>query len=196
MKVEAQYPFDGDIKYRVIPNGSSVKQTLAIRIPAWSNLVKTHLTLNGTRLNLAAITKNGYTYIEKYFIEDEVIELRLDMTPFQVYSNTRVRQNAGLSAIQRGPLVYCFEELDNGGDVHSLRIARNRNITPGKPLPELKGARSLSVPGYRMSSEPGLYSNVRPEAKSCNLTAIPYYAWGNRGIESDACLAAGGITMQ
>lgn len=179
---EANYPFEGVIRYRVIPKGSSVKLTLAIRIPAWSNPVKTHLTLNGSRLNLAAITKNGYAYIEKYFISDEIIELRLDMTPYPIYSDTRVRQNEGQAAIQCGPLVYCFEGIDNGGDVHSLRIAKNMNITTGKSIPELVDVKTLSVPGYRVTSEPGLYSNIRPTVKPCTLTAVPYYIWGNRGL--------------
>jgi DUF1680 family protein len=166
----------------VIPDGTSVKLTLAIRIPAWSNPVKTHLTLNGSRLNLAAITKKGYAYIEKYFISDEIIELKLDMTPYQIYSDTRVRQNEGQTAIQCGPLVYCFEGIDNGGDVHSLRIAKNMNITAGKSIPELVDVKTLSVPGYRVISEPGLYSNNRPTVKPCMLTAVPYYMWGNRGM--------------
>lgn len=179
---EAKYPFDGVIRYRVIPDEASVKVTLAIRIPAWSNQIRTHLTLNGSRLNLAAITKNGYAYIEKYFIADEIIELKLDMTPYTIYSDTRVRHNSGCTAIQCGPLIYCFEGADNGGDVHSLKVARNMNITTGKRIPELNDVKTLSVPGYRMISEPGLYSNVRPTAKPCTLTAVPYYTWGNRGL--------------
>ncbi len=179
---EARYPYDGVIKYRVVPNSTSAMLTLAIRIPAWSSQAKTQMTLNGSRLNLSSITKNGYAYIEKHFIAEDEIELRLDMTPYRIYSNTLVRNNVGCTAIQSGPLVYCFEGIDNDGDVHSLRIAKNSIVTSGKSLVDFQDVKTLSVSGYRMISEPGLYSNERPTPHEYTLTAIPYYLWGNRGL--------------
>ena len=48
---------------------------------------------------------------------------------------------------------------------------------------KLNGIAEIKIDGYRVSSSDRLYSSLRPEAKPCNITLIPYYAWGNRGLE-------------
>uniref|UniRef100_UPI00373FD512 hypothetical protein n=1 Tax=Enterobacter cloacae TaxID=550 RepID=UPI00373FD512 len=37
----------------------------------------------------------------------------------------QVRQQAGKVALQRGPLVYCLEEADNGANLHNLALPAN-----------------------------------------------------------------------
>lgn len=44
----------------------------------------------------------------------------------RVYGNPQVRQQAGKVAIQRGPLVYCLEEADNGAGLHNLTLPAER----------------------------------------------------------------------
>lgn len=177
-----QYPYDGRVSYKIIPDKAPVTMTIAIRIPGWSNQYKTELRLNGKTLDLADITRDGYAYIENCFTAEDEIELKLDMTPYKIYSNTLVRNNEGCAALTYGPLVYCFEGVDNEGDVHSLRLKKDSSITVSDMKPEQSGIRTLSVPGYRMISKAGLYSNTRPEAKPFLLTAVPYYYWCNRGL--------------
>jgi DUF1680 family protein len=179
---ETDYPYDGLIRYKILPGGEAAKFTLAIRIPGWSDPQKTNLTLNGTVLALKDIIKDGFAYIERAYEAGDVIELRLDMSPYRIYSDTQVRHNEGCAAIQRGPLIYCFEGVDNEGDVHSLRLAKTAEISVSDTRTDLNNIRTLSISGYRMSSGPGLYSNIRPSAQPYKLTAIPYYTWGNRGL--------------
>jgi hypothetical protein len=49
-------------------------------------------------------------------------------------------------------------------------------------MPELNNARSLLVPGYRVSMDSDLYTNKAPKMEKCQMRAIPYYAWANRGL--------------
>lgn len=45
----------------------------------------------------------------------------------------------------------------------------------------LEGNVLIQLPGYRMESSDALYSEERPKRTDVMLTAIPYYAWANRG---------------
>jgi uncharacterized protein len=179
---ETEYPYDDSVKYRVIPDEASVQFTLALRIPGWSDLSKTNLVFNGERLDLASVLKDGYAYIDHNFTAKDEITLELDLTPYRVYANTLVRQNEGCVALQRGPLVYSFEGVDHDGDVHSLRLAKESEITVSVVKTELGNLHTLTIPGYRMRSASGLYSTSRPKAIPYTLTAVPYYLWGNRGL--------------
>ena len=51
-----------------------------------------------------------------------MIELSFDMAPYKVYATSRVPADTGCAAVQRGPVVYCAEGVDNGGDVLSLSL--------------------------------------------------------------------------
>lgn len=182
IRTETSYPYDGYVKYTVLTEALSSDFTLAIRIPCWSNYDKTKIKLNGNELNLTDIIKNGYAYITGSFKQGDVLELMLDMTPYRIYSHTSVRSNEGCTALMYGPLVYCFEGIDNEGDVHSLRIGKNSSIQVCNSVMEHSRVKTLKVQGYRMISQPELYSNIRPQAQPFTLTAIPYYSWGNRGL--------------
>ncbi|OPJ61561.1 glycoside hydrolase family 127 protein [Clostridium oryzae] len=180
VKVETGFPYDGKVAYRVIPKSGKTKVRLAIRIPDWSK--NTCIFFNGEKIDINSTIEDGYAYIEKCFDKNDLLELCLDMTPHKVYANTAVREDIGCAAIQRGPLVYCFEGIDNDQDLNRLRIARNANITEKFEKNLLNGIAILKVSGYKMTSLNGLYSNQRPSAQSYELTAMPYYTWGNRGL--------------
>jgi DUF1680 family protein len=94
-------------------------------------------------------------------------------------------------AIQRGPLVYCFEGVDNEGDVLSLSVDTEAEIQIRPFDPELlamypakqlvAGSTMLDIKGFRSAPQKQLYSMEKPEATPCTLHAVPYYTWGNRG---------------
>ncbi|MDE6599381.1 MAG: glycoside hydrolase family 127 protein, partial [Oscillospiraceae bacterium] len=90
-------------------------------------------------------------------------------------------ENTGCAAIQRGALVYCFEGVDNGGDVLSLVLDDSGEITAAEAKAELGGAVTLAAKGYRTAPTDSLYSFEKPEKIPAELTAVPYYTWGNRG---------------
>ena len=51
-----------------------------------------------------------------------MIELTFDLPVRKIYANTNVREDEGCVALMRGPVVYCFEGVDNGECIQALRI--------------------------------------------------------------------------
>lgn len=172
IRCETEFPYGFTVRYYVTEG----KGTLAVRIPSWS--LEWSALVNGK----AAVpqVKKGYAFFEGLSEGDEV-ELILDGTPHYIYSATRVAENTGCVAVQRGALVYCFEGVDNGGDVLALSIDTNAEIIVGAPAQALGGADTLSVKGYRTEQTNSLYTMKKPSCTSETLTAVPYYTWGNRG---------------
>ena len=74
---------------------------------------------------------------------------------------TLIPENRAHAAIQRGPLVYCVEGRDTDHPLETLSIGDDRQITA--------------------SWEPGLLGGV-VVLRTPDFQAVPYYAWGNRGI--------------
>ena len=154
--------------------------TLAFRIPGWSR--KTVLTVNGEEQALSALIKDGYAYVTRRFQEGDELRLSFDMTPFKVYATTRVPADTGKAAVQRGPVVYCAEGVDNEGDVLSLSLAEEGMIREEPYDPALLGGIvPLKAEGWRTQLSPELYSAKRPEREPADIRLVPYCVWGNRG---------------
>ncbi|HCL02447.1 MAG TPA: hypothetical protein DHW61_08530, partial [Lachnoclostridium phytofermentans] len=119
----------------------------------------------------------------KEYQEGDEIELTLDMSVHKVYTNSKVANNTGMVALQRGPLVYCVEGIDNQNDILSLSLTEHSLITVQPVIKDLLGGvTSLTFTGIRTREVDTLYTYHKPDTVPCNITAIPYYAWGNRGI--------------
>ncbi len=170
IECDTEYPYGYTIKYRV-----SGKGRLAVRIPAWSE--KYYLSVNGKVSDIKPV--NGYAYI--HVTDGSEITLTLDDTPRFVYASTKVPRLTGYAAVCRGPLVYCFEGADNGGDVLSLKLDTSADISAFSEPDLLGGTVRLSIPAVRITGTDGLYSAHRPEETPCTAYAVPYYTWGNRG---------------
>jgi len=174
----SDYPFNGTIVYRLKSNGTF---TLALRIPDWST--HTTITYNHKSESFSEFLKNGYVSLTKEYQEGDEIELTLDMSVHKVYTNSKVANNTGMVALQRGPLVYCVEGIDNQNDILSLSLTEHSLITVQPVIKDLLGGvTSLTFTGIRTREVDTLYTYHKPDTVPCNITAIPYYAWGNRGI--------------
>lgn len=172
--IEAQYPEQGRITYRIARADTSL--TLALRIPAWSR--QTRLEHNGQPVSPRI--ENGYAILTGVAAQDTVI-LTVDTTPHKVYANPLASADAGKCALMAGPLVYCLEDTDNGGCLSHVRIAANALPTAFELKdPVLGSIRALQIAGVRLAKADCLYSSERAERTAATLTAIPYYAWGNR----------------
>lgn len=170
---ETDYPYDFTVKYSVKKGGAA----LALRIPSWSGSFK--LLVNGTEYSPEL--SDGYAYIPRVADGDTVV-LTLDGSPKKMYSSVKVAENTGCSAIQRGPLVYCAEGVDNGGEVLSLVLRENGTIECGGFERELLcGTERLYADGYRVRTAEHLYAAEKPIAEPAKITLVPYYCWGNRG---------------
>jgi hypothetical protein len=82
----------------------------------------------------------------------------------RMVAHPQVAANRGRVAIQRGPLVYCFEQVDNEVPVLQIKLARE---------PEFKEEFKPDLLG-------GMMVLKCKNADGRELTAIPYYAWDHR----------------
>jgi DUF1680 family protein len=187
---ETSYPWEGNVKITVSPE-EKTDFTLLVRIPGWtgsepipgdlySYLVNDEsavtLTLNGKVLN--APVEKGFFAVKRKWNKGDVLVLDMPMKVRKVISNDKVLDNAGMVALERGPLVYCAEGVDNNGKVLNLFIPDSAQFT-GKFEPDLLGG-VVKLTGNVESvsrSEDGI-STVTGETV---MTAVPWFAWANRG---------------
>jgi DUF1680 family protein len=172
------YPQNGEIRFEF---GLEDSATLAwaMRIPAWCR--EHAIQVNG--LPCEAAMEKGYAIVLREWRNGDVLVLRLAMRPEMIRSHPLVRENAGRIALQRGPVVYCFEEADNGPNLSALSVDAGAAVVE-KPCDSLPvGTVALEVEGWRIA-DPGvaadLYSCDPPERMPAKLLAVPYALWGNR----------------
>ena len=157
----------------------SMEVPLAVRMPAWSR--QTKILLNGKETDCEI--KDGYAYLRGEYTADDVITVEIDLTVRRVYTSNRVSANTGRVALQRGPLIYCAEGVDNENDILSVSLKKDGEVTVSEYLPdELYGIQKLYADGYRETVNEELYSFERQEKEPCRVTLVPYYTWGNRGL--------------
>ncbi len=181
--VETSYPWEGRTRYTVAPKTEEAF-TFAIHIPYYVKPEdeRVSLTVNGEKLDIQGLMKKGYAYITRRWEDGDVVEVEFPMEVRKAYANQHVREDAGCVALLRGPVVYCFEGVDNGELIQSLRIPKELKaeaVTCEEGV--LKGNVLLKFEGLRMVGSDELYSEEPPVKEKAQMTAIPYYAWANRG---------------
>lgn len=173
--LNTKYPYEGELEYVI---EGSMEFTLAIRIPNWSN--ECNIMLNDNKITPEI--NNSIAYIKSKFNQGDVVKICLDMSVKKIYPSTKISADSGKIALQRGPLVYCAEGVDNNGDVLSLRLSKNGKIEVGSFNENtLNGIIPLYAEGERIENKAELYSFTQPRSYPEKITYVPYYAWGNRG---------------
>lgn len=177
LNVETGYPYDGKVIYRFVPQNQTMNMTLAIRLPHWS--MDTQISCNGQQAEY--IARNGYAYLTGEFTAEDEVCVCFDMGIKRIYASKSVSADNGMVSFSRGPLIYCAEGVDNNGDVLGLSVGKDAEVKVNTS-DKLDGIVEISIDGYKTISEDGLYSFNRPRTEPTKLTLIPYYAWGNRGL--------------
>ena len=176
---KTNYPWDNTVSISVDPE-QDLKFCLKIRKPGWCE--KVGITVNGRKFKKLKIEKGYISIGRKWKSGDKVLAI-FSMPVEKIYANPEISQDTGLAALQRGPIVYCFEETDNNINVVKLQISDSAKfkVLPGEGV--LKGMKVLKGKGL-ISKSSGwkglLYRSERPEKAKKNITAIPYFAWDNR----------------
>lgn len=174
------YPFEDKVTIKITA-GKPTEFTLALRIPNWSK--NTEIKVNDESIKLNGICENGYVKISKVFNRD-VISITFDLSIKAVISNPKVKSNAGKTAIMRGPIVYCLEEVDNGKNLHAISIYPKEdfkldqdNSLPLKvPMIIANKATTANSKGW----ENTLYNLLEDNAIPISAKFVPYFIWGNR----------------
>src|SRR5262249_4848342 len=116
------------------------------------------IAVNGRALALAL--DKGYARIRRRWQKGDRVDIDLPMPIRRLVAHDAVGEDRGKAAIQRGPIVYCLEAVDNGGRVAGLTIPLDAPMTSALRRDLLGGVEVVSGEGF---------------------VAVPYYAWNNRG---------------
>ena len=181
LKIEGNYPWDEQVSIR-FNQPQVVEHTLALRLPEWC--AAPTVQVNGEAAQGKMV--KGYLHLHRQWQEGDIITLNLPMPVRRVYANPLVRHAAGKVAIQRGPLVYCLEEADNGAQLHNLSLPKASAFREIQGVGVLKGKVLLQAEGVRVLTaheDKPLYSFDNPQTavEKQTLTFIPWFSWANRG---------------
>ncbi len=155
---ETEYPWSGGVKLTV-GTKSSLDREIRLRIPGWCTSYI--LAVNGEELE--APVDKGYAVIARKWKDGDTVSLDFEMPVHLVDAGPMVKEDLGKRAVQRGPIVYCIEEVDNAEGFDSLMLTEEAQFETAFEPELLRGVVSIST-----------------ENSSGKLKFIPYYAWDNR----------------
>jgi hypothetical protein len=183
VRMETAYPWDGRIKLTVEQTPTTAR-ALSFRVPGWC-------TAPAARVNGRPTPRgsNGYVRVERAWQSGDVVELDLPMEPRLIEAHPWIESTRGCVAIERGPLVYCLEQAD-----HPDTLIADLEIDTASPLESswvsgrLEGITVVRGSGWAVDTASWKDRLYRPIGRGSSaarrrtaLTAIPYYAWANRG---------------
>ncbi len=195
---QTNYPWDGDITINVDKNAAG-QFAMKLRIPGWvkGQVVPSDLysytdnkrlaatcTVNGENVDIKT-TDDGYLTIDRKWKKGDRIQLHFDMEPRTVRANEKVEQDRGMISIERGPIVYCAEAVDNDFDI----MAALMNQQPQFEVLKAQDFRIKADDGEHTYQLTKLATDAqtlsfdkqgRLQTKNVRLTMIPYYAWCHR----------------
>jgi DUF1680 family protein len=183
LNVQTRYPWNGRVE--ILVEECLGEWRLDLRLPGW--LRGASLAVNGQPADLPMI--NGtYAHVDTCPAGTQIV-LDLDMEPQFLQPNPRVDMLRGSLAIQRGPLVYCLEQADQASDLNLMDITVNPHLALKTAWHGdlLEGVFTIEAQGnvHTMRSlEDNLYllaNTFQLTQRGVSLTAVPYYAWANRG---------------
>ena len=187
IRQKTNYPWDGDVQITVTP-AEPADFTLYVRIPGWVGNAK--VAVNGKTLQ--RVEAGQYLPIHRRWSPGDTVSLNFPMSPEVIASNPRVSENRGRVAVQRGPVVYCMEQLDQPDSPALSDVSILANQAPGKAFRAeyksdlLDGVTVLHHSGAALqvsSSKEALYVPASPDAPKTRpqeLMLIPYSMWANR----------------
>jgi uncharacterized protein len=188
---KTNYPWDGNVEINVTP-AQSAEFVVYLRVPGWVDSAQ--VSVNGKAL--AGAKPGEYLPIRRRWSGGDRISLKMEMVPQVLEANPRVADDTGRVAVQRGPLIYCLEELDQSSGVTLSDVALELGRRPdsefqGEMKSDLLGGVLLlhhSGLSYDRSGSASMlyprYTGGMVRTRKVPLTFIPYYAWANRQATS------------
>jgi DUF1680 family protein len=182
MRLSTRYPWQGRVNVKLLTE-KPLSFDLNLRIPGWCRSWR--IEINGRRARAAKISRNGYVRIPRTWKAGDEVRLSMDMPVVGMRSHPRVVGTRGKTALQRGPLVYCFEEKDNPGiPLDRIIVKAGTRFRSRFDRTRLGGVQVIEGNGTWEEDDPDgsrLYSAVPAKLRKAGLMAVPYYSWDNRG---------------
>ena len=178
LRQKTDYPYDGNVMIEIDPTQPATF-AIRLRIPGWCR--NAHLVINGEEQSVEAV--HGYVTATREWRGGDVIVLSLDMPVERVHAHPNVRMDRGRIAIQRGPVVYCVEEIDNGSDLDAIVIPDDAVLSPVSDSQTIHSDVTV-IEGTVARLDPNLGSQLYRFSTAPYvpfiLRAIPYFLWDNR----------------
>lgn len=157
------------------------KCNLALRIPDY---VKKYRILKDGQTLSDTVWEKGYLYIREIEEKELKLSAEFEVPARFVRANPLVREDAGKTALMKGPLVYCLEETDNGENLPALFVDTKQELIETYEEELLGGVTTISFKGRKLADEGwedgALYGERKNVFLDVPLKAVPYHAWGNR----------------
>jgi len=187
---ETRYPWEGSVKMTVDP-GTAGRLAIHVRIPGWARNepVPSDLYKFADTVSERAVVKvngkaapmelnKGYVTLDRTWKAGDTIEVSLPMPVRRVVAHSAVAADRGRVAIQRGPLVYAAEWVDNpNGKVRNLMLPDTAKLTAVYDPKLLKGVTVITGRATALTAD----AAGKVSKTGQDFQAIPYYAWANRG---------------
>ena len=172
------YPWESRVRFEIkLPEPTEF--ALMLRVPGWSKTFS--IAVNGEPSN-ASQEPDGYVMLKRQWQTGDAVDLDLSMATERLEANPQIKTSPGCVALQRGPLLYCFEATDNGGRVTDLALPRDAELKASFEKDLLGGVVTVTAAGRRRAPtlwRDELYRPAEPETETL-LKAIPFYAKDNR----------------
>ena len=153
------YPWDGRIAITVSP-AAPTAFALRIRFPGWCR--NALLRLNG-KIILKPEIVNRYIVLNRTWATGDQVVLTMAMSPTRVEAHPQVQADAGRVCVQRGPIIFALEGIDNGSNTDPTLAAD---------------------PKLWVDHRTGLLSGVTvvhaTAQDGSSLSLVPFYALANR----------------
>lgn len=190
IRQETRYPWDGAVAISVDPE-QSAKYNIKVRIPGWArnepvpsdlyhfaDEVSDSVSLKVNGKTVPIELDKGYVSLSRVWKKGDVIKLNLPMPVRRVLANEQVAADRGRAAIQRGPIVYAAEGADSpDGKVRNLMLPANDHLAAEYQPDLLNGVEVIKGRAIALAYD----SQGKILKHEQDFTAIPYYAWANRG---------------
>jgi uncharacterized protein len=185
IEVETGYPWSGRVTVRVLSAPDQARE-LALRIPPWS--AASMVAINDAP-DEAASAEDGYLRLHRRWQAGDEVRLRLDMAPRWTYPDPRADAVRGCVAIERGPLVYCFEQADQAVGLDELVVRAGTPLSEGAVTLDGVGptiavtTAGWHIPATAAAAGPAAVARPPggPPGPQLPAVAIPYFQWDNRG---------------
>ena len=184
------YPWEGKLLFSIDPQKPAEFNVL-IRIPGWARNevvpsglyhfstasdAKIPINLNGKPVEYTM--QNGYAVISSKWKKGDKLEVELPMEIKRVVADNNLKDDIGKVALQRGPLIYCAEWVDNNGKASNIILPSDAQLQAEYKPGMLNGITILKgkLPVVNIADNGKEISTTQHD-----FMAIPYYAWANRG---------------
>ena len=184
---KTNFPWDGAAEISVTP-AKPTEFTFYLRIPGWSDGTK--VMVNGKPV--AGAVAGQYLGLRRRWSSGDVVNVKFGMTPQVIEASPRVVEDYGRVTVQRGPLVYCLEQLDQPEGVALVDVSLDLRQQSGSQFHEefqrdllggivvLKHTGAVSEKSGSRTALYHRYAADAPKARQVELKFVPYYAWANR----------------